>query len=160
MHLGNLRQQTPPAWYPPILREVLAFMAATDFQAAGSGTVLLPGRPESDVYIAVQSYSTRPAQDLAPEAHRRFTDVHLIVQGRETIGWAPLRPGLPVKTPYSAKADIEFFGAVPGESFIELGQDDYLIADLDDVHRPRCQSGPVVTVVKAVAKIRSELLKG
>jgi YhcH/YjgK/YiaL family protein len=161
MHLGNLRQQAIPGWYPPILKTLLAFMAETDFLAVEPGQlVLLPGFPETDVYCSVQHYQTRPVRELAPEAHRRFADVHLIAQGREAIGWAPLRPGLPVRTPYDPKTDLEFFGAVPGERLIGLEPGDYLVADLDDVHRPRCRFESVSSVVKVVGKIRSQLLKG
>jgi len=158
MYLGNLRHQAVPAWFPGILREMLAFLAGTDFRELAPGQLLLPGRPESDAYCSIQRYHTRPAAELDPEAHRRFADVHLVVQGREAIGWAPLRPGLAVKRPYDPASEIEFFAEAPGEQLIELGEQDFLLADLADVHRPRClvqASGPVL---KVVGKIRSELL--
>lgn len=159
MLLGNLNQN-PPDWYPPVLRTMLEFMAATDFRGMAAGQVLLPGIPAEDAYCSVQGYGTRPAQELNPEAHRVFADVHLIVQGREAIGWAPLRRDLPVAKPYDAAGDIEFFTQAPGERFIALEVGDYLVADLDDVHRPRCATQGACEVVKVVGKIRSELLKG
>jgi len=143
-----------------MLRVLLKFMADTDFLAAPAGQLLLPGYSERDLFCSVQRYQTRPAQELDPEAHRVFADVHLMVQGREQIGWAPLRPGLQVKQAYDARTEIEFFSQVPGERLIGLEEGDYLFADLDDVHRPRCRFDSAQAVVKVVGKVRSELLKG
>lgn len=159
MYLGNLRHQTPPSWFPPILRNMLKFMIGTDFLAVEPGILLLPGISETHAYCSVQRYETRPARELDPEAHRLFADIHLIVRGREAIGWAPLRSGLPMKKPYDALNEIELFGDVPGERFIGLEEKDYLIADIDDIHRPRCSFESIESVVKVVGKIRSELLK-
>jgi YhcH/YjgK/YiaL family protein len=158
MHLGNLRHQTAPGWYPPILRDLLAFMARTDFRDMPDGQVAVPGYGLDQAYCSVQRYQTRPAEAQEPEAHRLFADVHLIVQGQEAIGWAPRRPDLVVSRAYQPQADIEFFTAAPGESFISLQPDDYLVADLDDVHRPRCCAGQAQPVLKVVGKLRSQLL--
>jgi YhcH/YjgK/YiaL family protein len=159
MYLGNLKQQAVPPWFPEILRTMLAFMAGTDFRAVPSGKLLLPGVPEADAYCSVQRYPTQAAREMQPEAHRLYADVHLLVQGREAIGWAPLQSGLAVSRVYDPAGDIEFFHAAPGERLIQLEQDDYLLADVDDLHKPRCLVGESAQVLKVVGKIRSRLLR-
>jgi YhcH/YjgK/YiaL family protein len=158
MQLGNLRHQTSPGWYPPILRDLLAFMASNDFRELPNGQVAVPGYGADQAYCVVQRYQTRPAEAVEPEAHRLFADVHLMVEGQEAIGWAPRRPDLVVSRAYQAQADIECFAAAPGECFITLGPGDYLVADLDDIHRPRCCAGQAQPVLKVVGKLRSQLL--
>ncbi len=38
--------------------------------------------------IIVQNYTTKPAAQGRPEAHRQFLDVQCILEGEECVGWA------------------------------------------------------------------------
>ena len=55
-------------------------------------SVQLDGRYEvegEDLYYMIQSYQTRPDNDL-PEAHRRYLDIQCVLQGEEVIAVGPL----------------------------------------------------------------------
>src|SRR5690348_5794863 len=70
------------------------------------------GRYELDgdrLYCQVQRYQTKPVEQAAFEAHRKYADVQMIFTGRETILWAPLAALTTVTQPYQEEKDIAFF---------------------------------------------------
>jgi len=54
---------------------------------------------------------TRPTAML--EAHRRYIDVQLLLEGAEGIGWAPLRSLSTEAEPFDTERDIVFFRDPP-----------------------------------------------
>lgn len=66
------------------------------------------------------------------EAHRKYVDVQILIDGAEDIVWAPIK-SLTVSQPYQAEADIEFLrgdGTIikikPGTCYILLPDDGHL----------------------------------
>ncbi|MDO4988775.1 MAG: YhcH/YjgK/YiaL family protein [Synergistes sp.] len=53
-------------------------------------------------------YETRPQEEIPFEAHRKFWDMQIVMEGEELIGDAPITE-LMQKTPYDEEKDIAFY---------------------------------------------------
>ena len=96
----------------PRFHKALFFLKGTDLASLPDGRVEIDG---AAVYALVQSYTSKPEVD-APrfEAHRRYADIQVVVQGTEYIGWAAIE-AMAFTTEYSEEKDI-VRGTVPAES--------------------------------------------
>ena len=67
--------------------------AAFEYLHQADLTGISVGRHEVDganLYVMVQQYNTKPEEAGVWEAHRRYIDLHYVIQGVEKIGYAPL----------------------------------------------------------------------
>ncbi len=115
------------------------------------------GRYELDgdrMYCLVQRYRTKPREQAAFEAHRKYVDVQFMLAGRETILWAPLAALTTVTQPYDSSRDIGFFAPVTGVTPVQLGVQQFAILFPEDGHAPGVEADGAVEVVKAVVKVR------
>ncbi len=120
------------------------------------------GRYELDgdrMYCLVQRYRTKPREQAAFEAHRKYVDVQFMLAGRETILWAPLAALTTVTQPYDSSRDIGFFAPVTGAPVtgatpVQLGVQQFAILFPEDGHAPGVEADGAMEVVKAVVKVR------
>lgn len=103
-------------------------------------TVFLVGAPDA---------VTRPSARL--EAHRRFLDVQVVLEGLDTIGWAPLATCTEIDTPYDDVADIEFYRDPPVLT-VPIPAGYFTVFFPDDAHAPLLGDG--LSVNKCVFKVR------
>ena len=84
------------------------------------------------------------------EAHRKYIDLHYIMEGAEQFGYANIGTLTPV-TEYDETGDYIF---LKGEgSRLTLRAGDFLIAFPEDAHIPALKSNQTVMVKRAVVKI-------
>lgn len=81
---------------------------------------------------------TRPSALL--EAHRRYIDVQLVLEGTEGMGWAPLRCLSTETEPYDAERDIVFFREPP-VSVHQLSPGYLVVFFPEDAHAPLLGDG-------------------
>ena len=73
--------------YAPIIPGLEeALQAVADMKEWVPGTIQLSGGNK----ILVQEGTTKSAEGKLCEAHRQYLDIQYIVEGEETVGWAPL----------------------------------------------------------------------
>jgi biofilm protein TabA len=138
------------------LEALRALCAETTASQLGDGRHELAG---ADLYASLSSYPTQAPEAKPFEAHRRYLDIQVLLQGRETLSWAPLER-LTLTVPYSAAEDIAFYRLAEGAG--GLGMDVPLEPGLfavlfpHDGHRPGCHpaGGQAETVRKLVLKVR------
>jgi YhcH/YjgK/YiaL family protein len=131
----------------PSLAHVFDYIAATDMPSLAAGRHDIDG---CDVFVLISDYSTRTESQGTWEAHRRFIDLHYIINGTERIGFAPIsrmKPGA-----YDQAKD---FLAIEGTGdFLTLRKGDFMLLFPDDAHMPSLAGGNDPTPVKkAVFKI-------
>jgi YhcH/YjgK/YiaL family protein len=90
----------------------------------------------------------RAAADL--EAHRRFIDIQLVLEGVEEMGWRPLARCSEEKTAYDAESDIVFFGEDP-DVWLTVHPGCFAIFFPEDAHAPMVGAGRLHKVVVKVA---------
>lgn len=135
----------------PLWDLAFEFLATLDGESE-EGRFALQG---DDVYAMVESYDTRIPKIALPEAHRVYTDIQVLLSGRERIDWWPT-PGLTISKPYDSGKDIAFYERPEAPATgVVLVPGRFAVFFPADAHMPGLQagSGPE-RVKKAVIKIR------
>jgi biofilm protein TabA len=138
--LGNL---SVDGRVPPRVRQALEYLRTADLPAA------VPGRHDIDgdrLFALVQDYRTRPVEECAWEAHRKYIDVQYVVRGVERIGHARLSQAAE-RHAYDPSRDVALFE--PGTAFLTLEAGGFAIFGPEDVHAP----GGAVETPSAVRKV-------
>ena len=124
--------------------------AAMRFEVAG----------ERGIYVMVQTGITKAHDEANFEAHREFIDIHVPIEGVESIGYTPLDDrlspggGRPEYDP-SIGDDVTFarFKSPDEMSIVRLVEGMYAIFEPDDVHMPRLQTDGPSHLRKLVVKV-------
>ena len=102
------------------------------------------------VYCTRFTYETVPQEESFFEAHRRYLDIHIMLQGEERVDVN--RPEELTLTQVQEEND---FYAYQGESWHStvLRPGEFLVVFPEDAHRIKVQVGEAKTVSKAVFKV-------
>jgi YhcH/YjgK/YiaL family protein len=128
------------------------FGRAFDFLARLDPATVTPGRYVIDgelLYVSIDHKEGRSRDGARLEAHRKYIDIQLTIEGDEEIGWMPLitctRPvGL-----FDTNRDIIFFEDRP-TSWLSVPSGRFAIFFPEDAHAPLAGRG---LLKKAIAKI-------
>jgi len=129
--------------------KAFAYLKATDLMAIKIGHYQIEGE---DVYASVTEAPTKDFAKTRYEAHQNYTDIHLMITGKEKIGVAPLAEAT-VKTAYDPAKEVGFWNAEGKMYVAEPGT--FFIFFPTDAHSPSINvDGPDV-VKKIVVKVRT-----
>ncbi len=111
-----------------------------------------------DMFASIASYQTIPQKECVPEAHRKYTDIQVLLSGSEYIDWCPQK-GLEVDTPYVD--DIELYKTPEsGSTRLYMRPGIFAVFFPQDAHRPQMMIGQEPqTTKKVVIKVKCELLE-
>ena len=126
----------------------MEYLRRTDFSK------LQPGRYELEgdkLFALVQQMNTRLKKGVEFEAHRKYADIHYIVEGAERMGYAHLG-ALKVTKPYDEAKDCEFLKG-KGE-FITLAPGMFAVVYPEDAHMPCMAVKEPKPLKKVVMKVR------
>ncbi len=129
------------------------FKAAFDFLLRPDTASAAPGRTELDgknLFALIQTYETKPIQEGKLEAHRKYIDIQVLLEGQEFIGYAPLG-GQPVAKPFDAEKDIGFYDGEAWFTLLRKGM--FAIFFPQDAHLPGRYTDKPQSVKKIVLKI-------
>jgi len=130
-----------------------AFAPAFDFLRQQYNNHLESGRHDTDddgIYIMAVSGDGNGRNDIIMEAHQKFIDIHLTVEGLEEIGWKPRAQCEQRQTEYDAEGDCELFKDEP-ISFTALPPGTFAIYFPEDAHAPMTGQDEVRKLVAKVA---------
>ena len=133
----------------PRIKRAFDYLRRTDLAS------LSPGRHDIDgdrLYVMLSQYETKPKPQGTWEAHRRYIDLQVVVQGTEQIGYSHvsrLAPG-------AYEADRDFVPLAGDGDFLTLTAGDFMLLFPEDGHMPGIAVGAPSSVKKAVFKIGVE----
>lgn len=114
----------------------------------------VPGRYEfPDGFILIQEGTTSPLDAGDFEAHRKFLDVQILLEGAEIIAWADI-DDLAVSVPYSEESDRSNLSGSGCPIPIQPGM--FYICTPHDAHKACCYVENPTYFRKAVVKLRLE----
>ncbi|MDU0204721.1 MULTISPECIES: YhcH/YjgK/YiaL family protein [Paenibacillus] len=143
----------------PVLRKIIDAVQTVDFSKIGNGRYVLQG---DDIYYTVMELNARDVQETRAEKHNTYIDIHFLLDGKETIGWAGESSNLTV-VESSKENDYSLYDSAAGEQFLELTPGMYAVFYPHDVHRPglRGKDDPAPSRIrKAVVKVNKDLFIG
>ncbi|MCC6933948.1 MAG: YhcH/YjgK/YiaL family protein [Deltaproteobacteria bacterium] len=132
-------------------KKAVEFLQQPDLEAIADGIIELDGKR---IYASVQSYETFPLnQPYKFEAHQKYIDVQYIIDGEESIGWAPAAD-ISYNTEYDIENDIRF-GSVAEDltQTVQLRKGQFAILFPSDGHAPRHSINKPTYVKKVVVKV-------
>ena len=121
------------------LSRVFDFLRTTDIAA------LEPGRHDIDgdnLFVNVSQLELRPLDAAHLEAHNRYIDVQVVVEGEETFGWSERKDCRKPEGEFDTERDILFFSDMP-QTFYTMRQGQFTILYPEDAHAPMLGEGKV-----------------
>lgn len=113
-----------------------------------------PGRYEfPGGFILIQTGTTSPVESGDFEAHRKYLDVQILLEGAETIAWADIDE-LAISVPYSEQIDRSSHSGSGCVIPVKAGM--FYICYPHDAHKCCCHTNVPTTFRKAVVKLRLE----
>ncbi len=109
--------------------DVLKFISQEDFSSKELGRYDIDG---DNIYYMIQSYNTDPDKSIA-EAHKKYIDIQLILEGEELIGVAPI---LCEKEEVEAKPEKDAWLYRCKTDFITMKPGYYMVLYPNDIHLP------------------------
>ncbi|MDQ8734458.1 YhcH/YjgK/YiaL family protein [Paenibacillus sp. LHD-38] len=132
----------------------LDYLSETDFSVLTDGTYPIVGE---DLYVLLMQKNTKPTEDVSAEKHERFVDIHYLLDGSETFGWAIQQEGdIPTKA-YDPKNDSTIYKEVSGEWQVSLHTGDFIVFFPSDIHRSGLYDSVPSSIRKAVVKVKASL---
>ena len=125
----------------------LEYLATTDFAGMAPGRYDIDGH---NIYALAQHYTTKPRGQGVWETHRRYIDVQYVVEGIETMGYAPIG-NLAVTQAYSPKDDCALFAGTG--DFVTARAGTFVVFFPEDGHMPGLASDAPAPVRKVVVKV-------
>lgn len=130
------------------LNKALDFMASITTENFPDIPVPLDG---DRLFINVSDTVTRPENACLFEAHRRYIDVHVVVEGCETIIVQNI-DALQIRTPYSEENDCALLTGEGGVA-VTLRPGDFLVCYPQDAHKVGIAPHQPAPLKKMIAKI-------
>ena len=112
----------------------------------------------ADAIVArVHRGHTRPASDAVLESHRAYVDVHVVLEGQETITVWPTER-LRIRTPYNDQQDVMFYDLPDEEGArLHLSPGFFAVFFPQDAHMTQLMDQRPAPIKKLVMKISVDL---
>ena len=130
----------------PAFAQAFHFLVYTDLRSMSPGRHPLDG---DRMYVSIDSTDGRGRDGARLEAHRKYLDVQLTIDGAEEIGWAPLASCDRPAGPFDDAKDIGFFENRP-DTWLSVPPGRFAIFFPEDAHAPLAGRG---LLKKAIVKI-------
>ncbi|TAJ78130.1 MAG: DUF386 domain-containing protein [Gallionellaceae bacterium] len=147
MIFSALSQSSRYAALHPLFQCAFDYIRDTDLFALAPGRYHIVG---DDLIAIIEQVPAKTKEMAKLEAHRRYIDIQLVLEGDETMGWKPLADCLNPVSGHSAEKDIRFFRDAPA-SWVSVPPDHFCIFFPEDAHAPLVGSRQIRKVIFKVA---------
>lgn len=137
-------------FYAPInerFTRALAYLRGVDLKALPEGKYEIDG---DEIYMMISERDLKTKADAAMEAHDRYIDIQVVVDGHEGFGWKYREECTAPRGEMNTVKDIIFYDDVPS-TYFELKAGEAAIFFPDDAHAPLVGEGHVK---KCVIKVK------
>lgn len=131
----------------PLFKQLFDYVKTHDLLHTECGRIELAG---NDLFINNVNPTCVSASDQVLEVHHDYIDVHILLEGRERIGWKALEDVTDLKQAYQKECDCALYSDVP-TSYVDLLPGQFLIVFPEDTHAPVIGTGKIR---KLIAKVK------
>ena len=131
------------------LDKAIDFIVDKKYLNANFGKNLIEGN--SIYFDYPEKVMTRENKDIESEYHKKYADIHIVLEGEEIIGYTSFEDCVETKA-YNSEKDIAF---VKGENQAEvlLNGKNFALFFPEEVHLPLLKVGEIKEIKKVVFKI-------
>lgn len=147
MILESLDNLSRHACLHPQFPAALAFLRRSDLASLPLGRHDIDGE---DLFAVVARDPGRSRDESRLEAHRRYIDIQLVLEGTEEMGWKPLADCTRPAGDYDAQRDLQFFEDPPS-IWVPVSAGQAAVFLPHDAHAPLVSTKPCP---KVIVKIR------
>ena len=147
MIFSTLSQAPRYAALHPLFPRAFEYMRDTDLNTLAPGVHPIL---DKQLFVIVEEASARARAEAKLEAHRKYIDIQLVLEGVDEMGWKPLSDCHRPLDEHNAERDIRFFGDVP-DSWIATPAGAFCIFFPEDAHAPLVGSGAIRKLIFKVA---------
>jgi len=131
----------------PLFSKLFDYVKQHDLLNQETGKIVLEG---DDLFINNVVVEGAPKAKQPLEVHRDYIDVHILLQGKETIGWKALEDLKEETKPYAKAGDCALYADRP-TTFADIQPGEFVIVFPEDPHAPAIGEGKIR---KLIAKVR------
>ena len=140
--------------YPVAIRKVIEYLQTNDIFNMEPGTYELIGK---DMFVQIMDIKTGTMEEMRPEAHKKYLDIHYLVSGEERFGFTPNTGNYQI-TQQDVANDMYFYRDVKYENFVNAVPGCLSIFLPCDIHRAGLAVKEPMLIRKARAKVSMELI--
>lgn len=131
----------------PLFKELFDYVKQHDLLHQAPGQIVLK---EKELFInnVLLNGADRETQPL--EIHRDYIDIHILLAGKESIGWKALEDLEHETEPYEKDKDCALYSDKP-TTFVEMNPGEFVVVFPEDPHAPAIGRGKIR---KLIAKIK------
>jgi YhcH/YjgK/YiaL family protein len=148
MILGTLQDSARYEALHPDFKEVFDYVKQHDLLHTELGRIELRG---DDIFINNIDPTTSLASDQPLEVHETYLDVHMLLEGRERIGWLPASECRKARGTFDHEKDFILYDDTPS-SYVDLLPGQFAIVYPEDAHAPMIGQGEQIR--KLIIKVR------
>ena len=130
----------------PAFAQAFHFLVYTDLATMAAGRHAIDG---DRLYVSIDHKDGRGRDGARLEAHRKYLDIQLTIDGPEEIGWAPLASCRQAAGTFDETKDIGFFADRP-DTWLSVPPGRFAIFFPTDAHAPLAGRG---LLKKAIVKV-------
>jgi biofilm protein TabA len=102
------------------------------------------------IYAMVAKDPGRKKEEALLEAHNKYVDIQLVLDGIDTMGWKPRSACKQATSDYDSEKDVQLFKDTP-DTWLATHSGAFAIFFPDDAHMPLIASGILHKVVVKIA---------
>ncbi len=148
MILGSLKNTETIEKLHPLFKKAFDYLRTVelDLIPVDGSKIELDG---NRLFLSVSEYQGKAHDEAKAEAHQRYIDIQVPIQGLEIIGWNGLSECNEIETPYNPEKDLIFYGDAVS-SYVQVSPGEFAIFFPEDVHAPGIGFGYIKKVVVKV----------
>lgn len=148
MILGSLKNSAVAEQTHPLIKEALDYIKAADYDAifASESKIELRGK---DLFLFGSEYQGKTREQARVEAHRKYIDIQVAVEGTEQMGWIDISGCNEVLTPYNPEKDVVYYTG-PVSTYFTVSPGEFAIFFPEDAHQPSIGEGKMKKIIVKV----------
>lgn len=147
MIISTLEESSRVEALHPAFETLFHYLKTQDLHQLPTGRVELEG---DSLFINCMEAPGEPEEERPLEVHHAYIDVHILLEGKERIGWLASKELKKQTQPYSPEKDIAFYADKPS-LYIDLLPGQFALLYPGEPHAPLIGNGKIR---KLIAKIK------
>lgn len=147
MYIGKIEHSSRIETLHPAFKTLFEFVNTQDFNNLPLGKIEIDGDNLFIMNLDIPQGAEMSTQPL--EMHRKYIDVHILLDGTEKIGWTPIENISTYTQVYKADDDCALSNDKP-QFFVEMQPGDVCIVYPEDPHSPAISKGRIRKLIGKV----------